>query len=528
VLRDVASPGIRASRGVYRTPSDPRLATGRLPLSSDDAMAAGPRDASSAALDRSLIGGMAWTAGVKWVSQLLTWPATLIAVRLLTPGDYGLVAMGSVYVTFVLLVNEFGLGSAVVQHRDLTEDQIAQINGLSLVFGIAGFLLSLILAYPLSVYYKTPAVQLVVIALSLNFFLTSLRTVPLALLTRDFQFRITAINEAVGAIAQSVSIVLFAWLGFRHWALVIGFLLASLATTVLAYIQRPQRVAYPRYRDIGGVVTWGGQVMGSRVAWYVYSFADSFVIGRVLGQAAVGTYSFGWSFASLPVEKVTSLVGRVAPPVLSAVQTDLAAFRRYVWQLSSGIAVLTLPAGIGLALVADDFVRVALGPQWTDAIEPLRVLGIFTIFRALLPIISQAATAVGLVKFAMRVSVASAVVMPLAFIAGAHWGTSGVALAWLIVYPIVSAPLFVVVLRRIEMPMRVYLGSLWPATSCTLVMIPAVLLPQFFLAAESIYVRLAAEVVAGAFAYAGTMWLFHRPQVRAAGAMVKAFRSSGA
>src|SRR3989442_11978043 len=89
-------------------------------------------------LDRSLVHGIAWTSGAKWAGQLLTWASTLIVARLLTPEDYGLVGMASVYLGLITLVSEFGLGAAVITLRALSEEQVAQLNGLSVLFGAGG------------------------------------------------------------------------------------------------------------------------------------------------------------------------------------------------------------------------------------------------------------------------------------------------------------------------------------------------------------------------------------------------------
>src|SRR5436853_224141 len=82
-------------------------------------------------LDRSLAQGIAWTGGIKWLTQLVSWASTLIVARLITPTDYGLFAMAMVYAGFVQLVNELGLSLAIVQRRDLSGDQIAQLGGLA-------------------------------------------------------------------------------------------------------------------------------------------------------------------------------------------------------------------------------------------------------------------------------------------------------------------------------------------------------------------------------------------------------------
>ncbi len=491
--------------------------------SSDSNLA--PQPASGAQLDRSLVHGVAWTAGVKWLSQFLSWPATFVVVRLLSPNDYGLVAMGSVYVGLVSLVNEFGLGSAIIKHRELSTRQIAQLNTLCVVFGAIGCLATLGAAYPLAVFYRTPAVTLVVMALSINFLITSFKTIPLSLLQRDLQFRLPAINEAIGSIVQSVSLVLFAYFGFRYWALVIAFLLSSITTTTLTFAQRPHRFAWPILREIRESVAFGSHLVGSRLGWYLYTNSDFFIIGRVLGQTALGSYSFGWSFATVPVEKVTSLIGSVAPPIFSAVQRDLPALRRYVSKLTSGIAFLTIPAGVGLALVTHDFVVVALGDKWISAVEPLRLLAVFAAFRSLVPIISQAGLVVGLAPFIMRNSIASALVMPMAFLVGTRWGTAGVAASWLVAYPFVAVPLFIVVARRIEMNVRDYLGSLWPAMISAAIMVPAVLLVHAFDASWMPAGRLVTESLVGGVTYFAAVFGFHRSEVQGAVALFRTIRA---
>src|SRR5271166_2395619 len=100
-------------------------------------------------LDRHLVRGLAWTGGVKWGSQVVTWASTLIVARLLRPEDYGIVGMAAVYLGLITLISEFGVGTAVVTLRELTADQTAQLNSLSLMLGLGGFLVSCAVAFPL-------------------------------------------------------------------------------------------------------------------------------------------------------------------------------------------------------------------------------------------------------------------------------------------------------------------------------------------------------------------------------------------
>ena len=100
--------------------------------------------------------GIAWTGAVKWGTQMLSWAATLVIARLLTPDDYGVLTMANVYLGFIALVNEFGLGSAIVRHRELSEEQISALGGVSIGISLTLWILSAIIAFPVAAFSTSP------------------------------------------------------------------------------------------------------------------------------------------------------------------------------------------------------------------------------------------------------------------------------------------------------------------------------------------------------------------------------------
>src|SRR4029079_13488781 len=136
-----------------------------------------------AALDRSLVRGVAWTGAIKWVTQIAAWLSTLAVARLLSPEDYGLVGMAAVYLGLLTMLSEAGLGTTIIAMRDLRGKQLAQLHSIASLMGIAGFLVSCVVAGPLAAFFTAPLLQGVVIALSANFVIISLRTVPRASVT---------------------------------------------------------------------------------------------------------------------------------------------------------------------------------------------------------------------------------------------------------------------------------------------------------------------------------------------------------
>ena len=470
-----------------------------------------------AALDKSLVRGIAWTGAVRWFTQVISWASTLLVARLLTPGDFGLVGMATVYLGLIQLVNEFGIGSAVVLVREMPEERRAGLGGLGVALGLVFFLISAGAAHPIALFFKEPAVQNIVLALATTFVIAGFKVLPYALLARDLEFRRMSRIDGVEATAQALATVVLAATGFRYWSLVIGSIVASLVSAALSLVARPHRIGWPRdVRLMIEPMTLGWQVTVSRVAWYLYSNADFTIVGRVLGRRSLGEYSLGWQIASIPVDKVSAVLGRVTLPVFARVQDDLVELRRYVKGLSQGLALLTFPLSIGLALVAPHFVPVLLGSHWHDAILPLRLLALYAGFRSLTTLFPQILISTGHARRAMWISIALAIVLPVAFYVGTHWGTGGVAFAWMVAYPLLVLPLLVIhTLRLIGLRGREYLGALWPAISATVVMTVAVWVADWIVPDPwGDAPALVAQVGVGAAAYLGTLGLFHRSYVK--------------
>ena len=157
-------------------------------------------------LDHVLVRGVAWTAAVKWLTQVVTWGMTVVVARLLAPSDYGLVGMATIYITLFTLFSEFGIGTAVVTLQDLTEDQVSQLNTLSLFLGLLGFIISAAAAIPLGRFFRAPNLPLVVIVLSCGFIVSGIRTVPYSLLQKELRFKLLAVIEGLQGVFRPSSL----------------------------------------------------------------------------------------------------------------------------------------------------------------------------------------------------------------------------------------------------------------------------------------------------------------------------------
>jgi len=464
--------------------------------------------------DHAIVRAFAWTGAGRWATQLLTWVTTIVVARILAPSDYGLIGMATIYLGLVALISEFGLGQAVITMREMSGRQIAQINSLSIVSGALLFAVSCVAASPLGRFFHSPKLPQVVIVMSLSFFISGFQVVPDALLQGDLRFKLLASFDTARALVQALTTVTLAVLGFGYWSLALGPLAASVVAAVMALIARPHALARPKWDEIKHALKFSGSVLGSRVAWYTYSNSDFMVAGRVLGQAPLGAYSLAWTIASTPVEKITNVIMRVTPAFFSAVQDDKPHLRRYLLGITDGLSLLTFPASLGMALVADQFVLVVLGPKWAPAIIPLRLLAIYTALRSITTVFPGMLLTIRYSRFVMWNTIVAAIVFPAAFYYSSRWGTTGIGWTWVVLYPLIIAPMMWRTFAVTKMPIGTYLRSVLPALRASLVMVLTVFGVRMVTPATwPLAVQFAVSILAGALSYSAMVLVLERKRM---------------
>jgi PST family polysaccharide transporter len=459
----------------------------------------------------SLAANLAWRALANWSSQLVSWAALLIVVRLLSPADFGLVGMSVVLYWYLRFLGDFGIMATVIRYQDLSQETLAQLNTMGAVFGTGSFLLACLFAWPAALFFKTPRMALVAVVICIALIPVGLRSVPEGLLNKEMRFKSLSLFDALAGMVSAAVTVLLACLGFHYWALVLGNLLSEFTRCAIILSVRHHRFARPRIATIRGPLTFGRSVLLAGFAWSTYNTVDNVTAGRVLGPAALGLYGMAWTLANMPLEKIVSLVSSLIPAYLARVQTDLAALRNYVRVLTEAIALAIFPVTIGLALVARDAVPLVMGPKWNGMVAPLEVLCVYAAFRSVVTLLSKVLIAVGNARFVMRVEVSGLVLMTIAFYIGSHWGITGIAFGWVFAYPIIALTHYWKTLETIEMGVGDYITALRPAFDGSVAMAVAVGVLRWTLPSSHFqWLRLMVEIGGGAAVYIATVALLHR------------------
>lgn len=467
-------------------------------------------------MDKRLVGGILWTAAAKWSGQAVSWGSLVVITRFVSPADFGLVGMAAVYLETARVISQFGFGSAAITLRDLTDAEIRQINTFAVLAAIVMFLLSCALAKPLGAFFRSPHLPMVVTVMSVTMLAAGAQTIPFSLLQREFRFKLLSMSQVAGALVQAVSTLVLACLGYGYWALVSGTVAGAVLTAAVPIWCAPRGFAWPRLKSIHHALKFSWEVLVSHLSWSFYNDADFLIAGRVLGPTVLGEYGLSWNLATMPVEKVTTLVGQVTPAVFSARQTDHAELRRYLLLLTEGLSVITFPLGIGLALTAREAVPLVFGKAWVAAVVPLQILAFLGCARSVSALMGPLLTAVRDTRYMMLTNLSAALLMPAAFYVGSHWGAPGIAAAWIVGFPFILCCLCGRAFHRVGLTVGSYFKALRPALSGVAAMAIAVETIRLTVLGETpAWVCLVAEIACGAAAYCGCLLLLHGDRLRA-------------
>jgi O-antigen/teichoic acid export membrane protein len=283
----------------------------------------------------------------------------------------------------------------------------------------------------------------------------------------------------------------------------------------MAIYWKPVAFAIPRWKDIEAPLRLGWQIAISRLTWAAYNQSDAIVVGRMLGEAVLGSYRIALNLAGAPAEKIGMLIMRVTGPLFAKVQNDTPAVRRYFKIFSEALAMSILPMMFGLVVVAPEAIRAILGAKWDSAIVPLQWLAVFIGARTLSALAQQVLTALRYTRYNMWISISSFVLMPTGFYFAARWGAGAVAATWVILAPATVLPPVVKLLRVIQLPLREYLDVLMPSMVGSAGMVAGLLPLRIWLLNTGArpMLSLVIMVAAGGALYAAVLMVFYRKRV---------------
>jgi O-antigen/teichoic acid export membrane protein len=389
------------------------------------------------------------TVSAQGAKFLLSLVSTMILARLLSPRDFGLVAMVTTVTNFLRVFKDAGLSIATVQRERITHAQISNLFWINIAVSAVSTLVLAASAPVIAKFYHTPSLVPIVLFLSLTFLISGSTIQHQALLKRQMRFKALAVIE-VGSMAIGVCVgVYMALRGYGYWSLVGSSLSTETAGVILTWSISQWRPQLPaRGSGIGPMVSFGAHRTAGDFILAIARGTDNLLIGRSYGSAAVGLYSRASVLLIRPLEQFLSPINAVFIPALSRLQSHPLRYRSTFLRLYEAIALTAfLFTGLFLAM-ARPLTLILLGPKWEQAAV---IFGGFTIAALCIPLGNASTwlfTSQGRGRDMLITQSVNSCVIVLSFIAGLRYGPVGVAIAFSVSSLVVRIPMLYLMAGR--------------------------------------------------------------------------------
>ena len=321
--------------------------------------------------------GLFWNALGQYSSQFLRILLTIILARLLTPAQFGLVAMVTIVSGFSIVLIDFGFRKAIIQKQNVKEIDLHSIFWANTTIG-AIITATMFFAAPLfTKFYNEEQLLPLTQIISFTFILSALQIVPSAILAKELDFkRLTIPNVLATFISGAIAIILAAS-GFGATALAIQLLLGSFFTVIFIYGLTSWRPKFQFSKQ--SIYSYAGFSFSMSVNsgfHYLANNTDDLLVGKLFGQTQLGLYNKAYAIIHLPADAVTKILTAVFLPYFSKIQDDKNTIARYYLKLTKLVAFISFPFMIFVLFYANQFVLFVFGKQWLAAIPYVKVFTI--------------------------------------------------------------------------------------------------------------------------------------------------------
>jgi PST family polysaccharide transporter len=374
-----------------------------------------------------------WSAFGVYTNRFLSLGIAAVLSRLLTPEDFGTIAMITVISGFMSIFAEAGIGSVAVQFRDFVKRDHQTMFTLSLCLGLFLALLLAGFSSYVAAFFHNPDLKPVAIVMALAFPFSTLGIVPRGLLQRDMRFRAISIVSIVAALFAGLIGIGMAFTGWGYWSLVVQTLANSLISSC-AFIWLARLAPVPRwdFRVIKKIFSYSGNLTLFSMINYWARNLDNLLIGRFLGSAPLGYYNRAYQLMMLPLSMLTGVITPVLHSVLAQRQNDIPAMYLGYLKVVKMIGLISIPGMTYAVIMSPELIRVVWGDQWDQTIPIFAILGLNGLFQPIMSTTGTVFLARNKADWLLKCGVVSTILLCSGILFGLPYGIIGVAIGYTI------------------------------------------------------------------------------------------------
>jgi teichuronic acid exporter len=432
--------------------------------------------------------------------------------RVLGPAEFGIVAFAGSIATLGTAIAPAGFGEALIQRQSIDRRHLDAVFWLCMIVGLVIYAALAISADPVSRQLNEPQLLALIPFLGARVIFDMAATVPNALLVRSMSFKQMAIRTTLASLAAAVVCLALLWLGYGLWALAFSQLASSMVACIGSLVGARWRPGLNfsgrALRELAG---FGLFASGNRIITMLS--VDQILIGALLGPAGLGIYGFARRIFQILSDLIAGALGSVSYSLLSSLQNEPKKLKDAYLFATFASSVVSFPIFAGLAITAEDFIPLAFGSHWIEAVPAVQAfcgLGLITSIGVLQASLVKSQ---GQANLWFYYIIAKQAVTLLYVVLFHSWGVTALTTAIVIQNYVMWLPAVHMVIRILRISPLTYLATFAKPMLATLAMLGAVYFVRLELASAEPWLRLAASVGAGALVYALFLVLFARRRI---------------
>lgn len=345
-----------------------------------------------------LLNNLSWKFAERIAAQLVTVIVSIILAHMLTPQDYGIIAIVTIFITFANVFVSDGFGSALIQKKEVDALDYSSVLYFNIIFSIVLYAILFFCAPLIASFYGdgyeilTPVLRV----LGLRIIVSAVNSVQQAYVSRKMIFKKFFWSTLIGTVLSAVVGIGMAYSGFGVWALVGQYLTnTTVGTVTLAVSLRKKPILSFSFERLKGMVGYGSKILGTSLLITGYQEIRALIIGKVYSSEDLAYYDKGRQFPNLIVTNINTSIGAVLFPKMAQEQDDKTRIREITRKSIRFSSYLMCPLMLGLAAVAEPFVKIVLTDKWLPCVTLLQIFCVVYLFQPIHTANMQAIKAIG-------------------------------------------------------------------------------------------------------------------------------------
>jgi lipopolysaccharide exporter len=326
--------------------------------------------------------GAAWMVALRLSIKGLGIISTIILARILTPDDFGLIALASSIYAMIELVREFGFDTALIQNQKAGKNQYNSAWTMQIIFSLFASILLIACSSATADFYHDHRLESVLKVMAIIILVNGFTNIGIVDFRKNMTFSKEFNYQLVIKLSGFCVTLPLAWYWESYWALLMGTLSGNVMSLILSFkmsVYRP-KITLIAWRELMGFSGW---LFFNNILYFINHHSQNFILGKVGGTSSVGTFSIASEIATLTTAEIVAPINRAAYPGYSKISHDIIKLKESYLKVLSNIILIAIPSAIGIAAISSMFVPILLGKQWLDAIPVIQIIAIASILSSI-------------------------------------------------------------------------------------------------------------------------------------------------